>query len=83
MSLKFCHVDGGVVGVFTATVTHFGAVRLQENRIQIGVSQRVRSLKTKRNLRNQLFVLWTNYYAITTILYVFPLVVANACIIPI
>ena len=53
--MKFSQVDGGVVGLFTATVTHFGAVRLQENRIQAGVSQRVKSLKTKGNLRNKLF----------------------------
>ena len=53
-----------------ATVTHFGAVRLEENRIQTGVSQRVRFLKTKRNLRNQLFrtvdklLLYNNYDSI-------------------
>ena len=68
--MKFFHVDGGVVGLFMATVTHFGAVRLQENRIQTGVSQRVRFLKTKRNLRNQLFrtvdklLLYNNYDSI-------------------
>ena len=55
MTVKISHVDGGVLGLFTATVTHFGAVRLQDNRIQAGVSQRVRSLKTKGNLRNKLF----------------------------
>ena len=68
--MKFFHVDGGVVGLFMATVTHFGAVRLQENRIQIGVSQRSRFLKTKRKLRNQLFrtvdklLLYNNYDSI-------------------
>ena len=53
--MKISHVDGGVFGLFTATVTHLGAVRLQDNRIQTGVIQRVRSLKTKGNLRNKLF----------------------------
>ena len=53
--MKISHVDGGVLDLFTDTVTHLGAVRLQDNRIQTGVIQRVRSLKTKGNLRNKLF----------------------------
>ena len=53
--MKIFNGDGGVLGLFTDTVTHLGAVRLQDNRIQTGVIQRVRSLKTKGNLRNKLF----------------------------
>ena len=43
--MKISHVDGGVLGLFTATVTHFGAVRLQENRIQAGASLKTKETK--------------------------------------
>ena len=49
--MKIFHVDGDVVGLFTATATHFGAARFLENNIQAGVSRMDRFLKKCKILR--------------------------------